>query len=75
MTVKVLTEHHFGFLSLKGGSTGSSESTHVNMAHFWKSRALAHLFCYRHLQQAETLTITSGIHCISVDVLMIWKYG
>ena len=30
MTVKLLTEHHLEFLSLKGGCTGSSESTHVN---------------------------------------------
>ena len=26
MTVKLLTEHHWEFLSLKGGCTGSSES-------------------------------------------------
>ena len=29
MIVKLLTEHHLVFLSLKGGCTGSSESTHV----------------------------------------------
>ena len=29
MTVKLLTEHHLEFLSLKRGCTGSSESTHV----------------------------------------------
>ena len=29
MAVKLLTEHHLGFLSLKGGCTGSSESIHV----------------------------------------------
>ena len=27
MTLKLLTEHHLEFLSLKGGCTGSSEST------------------------------------------------
>ena len=27
MSVKLLTEHHLGFLSLKGGCTGSSELT------------------------------------------------
>ena len=37
MIVKLLTEHHFEFLSLKGGYTGSSESTHVKMPHCWKS--------------------------------------
>ena len=29
MTVKLLTEHHFEFLSLTGGCTGLSESTLV----------------------------------------------
>ena len=38
MTVKLLTEHHLEFLSLKGGCTGSSESTLVKMSHCWKSR-------------------------------------
>ena len=40
MIVKILTEHH---LSLKGGCTGSSESTHDKMPHCWKSRATAQL--------------------------------
>ena len=31
MIVKLLTEHHLEFLSLKGGCLGSSESTHVKM--------------------------------------------
>ena len=42
MIVKLLTEHHLEFLSLKGGPRGSSESTHVKMPHCWKSHALAH---------------------------------
>ena len=33
MTVKLLTEHHLEFLSLKGGCTGSSESTLVKILH------------------------------------------
>ena len=32
MTVELLTEHHFEFLSLKGDCTGSSESMHVKNA-------------------------------------------
>ena len=40
MIVKLLTEHHLEFLSLKGGFRGSSESTHVKMPHCWKSHAL-----------------------------------
>ena len=31
MSAKSMTEHHLEFLSLKGGSTGSSESTHIKM--------------------------------------------
>ena len=31
MSVKLLTEHHMEFLCLKGGCTGSTESTHVKM--------------------------------------------
>ena len=42
MIVKLLTEHHLEFLSLKGGCRGSSKSTHVKMPHCWKSHALAY---------------------------------
>ena len=43
MIVKLLTEHHLEFLSLKGGCTGSSESTLAKMPHYWKSHAVVHL--------------------------------
>ena len=43
MSVKLLTEHHLEFLSLKGGCTGSSESTLVKMPHCWKSCVRAQL--------------------------------
>ena len=43
MVIKLLTEHHLEFLSLKGGCRGSSESTHVKMPHCRKSHALAHI--------------------------------
>ena len=43
MSVKLLTEHHLGFLSLEGGCTGSSESTLVKIPHCWKSHVAAHL--------------------------------
>ena len=36
MNVKLLTEHHLEFLSLKGGCTGLPESTLVKMPHCWK---------------------------------------
>ena len=43
MIVKLLTEQHLEFLSLKGGCTGSSESTLVKMPHCWNSHVAAHL--------------------------------
>ena len=46
MIVKLQTEHHLGFLSLKGGCRGLSESTHVKMPHCWKSHALAQLLSW-----------------------------
>ena len=42
MIVKLLTEHHLEFLSLKGGCTGLSVSTHVKIPHCWKFHTLAH---------------------------------
>ena len=43
MIVKLLTEHHLEFISLKRGCRGSSESTLVKMPQCWKLRATAHL--------------------------------
>ena len=43
MIVKLLTEHHLEFLSLKGGCRGSSESTLVKMSNCWKSHAAARM--------------------------------
>ena len=36
MNIKPLTDYHLECLSLKGGCTGLSESTHVKMPHCWK---------------------------------------
>ena len=50
--VKLLTPHHFEFLSLKVGCRGLSESTFVKMPQCWKSHVAAHfhltlqIFCY-----------------------------
>ena len=46
MIVKLLTERHLEFLSLKGGCTGSSESSLVKMSNCWKSHALAHFIYF-----------------------------
>ena len=42
MSVKLPTEHCLEFLSLKGDSRGSSESTLVKKPHCWKSHVAAH---------------------------------
>ena len=43
MSVKLLPVLHFEFLCLKGGCTGSHESTPVKMPHCWKSYVMAHI--------------------------------
>ena len=43
MSVKLLTELHLEFLTLKGGCTGSSESTLVKMPHCCKSHVTAQM--------------------------------
>ena len=45
MSLRLLTEHHSAPLSLKGGCTGSSESTLVRMPHCWKTYVTAHITC------------------------------
>ena len=46
MIVKLLTEHHLEFLSLKGGCTGSSEYPLVKMPNCWKSHVTAQILTY-----------------------------
>ena len=48
MSVKLLTQQHLEFMSLKGGCTGSSESTLVKMPHCWQSCVAAHMLLYGH---------------------------
>ena len=60
MSVKLLTEHHLEFLSLKGACTGTSESTLVKMPHCWKSRVAAHF------TTSSTSTFHSGYRLIGI---------
>ena len=46
MSVKLLTEHRLEFVSLKGGCTGSSESTLAKMPHCWKSYVAAQFMIF-----------------------------
>ena len=43
MSVKLLTDHHLEFLSLKRSCTSSSESTLVKIPHSWKLYVAAHM--------------------------------
>ena len=58
MIVKLLTEHHLEFLSLKRGCRGSSKSTLVKMSNCRKSHAAANIlthFAYRaHAKKCDT---------------------
>ena len=51
MSVKLLPEHNLGFLSLKVGCKGSSESTLVKMPLSLKSHVAAHFKFERRIQQ------------------------
>ena len=44
--LRLLTDQHLEFLSLKGGCTGLSESKLVKIPHCWKSHVEAHLVLY-----------------------------
>ena len=60
MIVKLMTEHHLEFLSLKGGCRGSSESTLVKMSNCWKSHALAQMVIFsRIMMKCETISLFS----------------
>ena len=56
MIIKLLTERHLEFLSLKGGCRGSSVSTLVKMSNCWKSHAAAQLFTVYNFHTYGTLT-------------------
>ena len=57
MIVKLLTEHHLRFLSLKVGCTGSSESTLVKMPLCSKSHALAQFESEMHKSNIPKVTV------------------
>ena len=68
----LLTEHHLGFLSLKCGYTGSSESTLVKMPHCRGSFGLVpdlctltyfkHIYSYFHLNINISIYILQDYH-------------
>ena len=74
MTVKLLTEHHLEFISLKGVCTGSSESTLVKIPHCWKSHVMAQLCCRAHLiescQGQDEMPLNVAIHISTCNVYL-----
>ena len=44
MSIRLLTDHHLEFLSLKGNYACLSESTLVKMQHCWKSHVAAQMY-------------------------------
>ena len=51
MTGYLITEHHLEFLTLKGGCTGSSESTLVKMPSIVGNHMLWLNYCFPYLQR------------------------
>ena len=64
MTIKLLTEHYLEFLSLKGGCTGSSESTHVKMPHCWKSHVRVHMILSYLISTQAFMKAHLGDNCV-----------
>ena len=60
MSVKLLTEHHLEFLSLKGGFTGWSESTLVKPPHCWKSHVTAQFISIYRTIHSVVIEMSSG---------------
>ena len=71
MRVKLLTDHHLEFISLKGGCTDSTESTPVKLPFCWKLHVVAHIVfdCrswpsfYSISRSTESSTIPSAVVC------------
>ena len=57
LTLRLLTEQHLEFLCLKGGFTGSSESTLVKMPLCWKSHVMAQMICCRPLDLSTLMKL------------------
>ena len=80
MNIKLLTEHHLEFLSLKGGCTGSSESTFVRMLHYWKSHVTAQMytknrFCLCHFSVSQSWHTFIQNEVFRCTVMSENKYG
>ena len=73
MSVKLLTEHHLDFISLKGGCTGSSEYTLVKMPHCWKSHVTAHIqidYHFIHSSWSQTCSNGTSYSCNRTNMII-----
>ena len=76
MNIKLLTEHHLEFLSLKGGCTGSSESIIVKMPHCWISHVMAQLsMSGKPLSHITQPPMSSGGNDMTRNVKKTYKFG
>ena len=74
MSVKLLTKHNLEFRSLKGGCTGSSESTLVKMSDYWKSLKYINSGCS---MKPHLVAVHVGLkNCLKLDKsAFIYRYG
>ena len=68
MSVNLLPELRLEFLRLKGGCTGSTESTLFKMPHCWKSHVAAHLCMERGLNRHYKLVFSLKSILIFLEV-------
>ena len=84
MNVKLLTEHHLEFLRLKGGCTGSSESTlvkcHIAWNHMSRLKSLvsnSHLYTLRcvciNITPCLPVTVWSGFKLVDILIVFLKK--
>ena len=72
MSVKLLSEQRLESLSLKGGCTGSSESTLVKISHCWKAHVTAHL--YVSLRTLSELDLTGEFDETNMFCFLVWSF-
>ena len=76
MNIKLLTERNLELLSLKGGCTGSSESTLAKIPHCWKSQVAAQMVNFFQTCYTEAV-VASGGHifynsgCVTRQVILL----
>ena len=72
LSVKLLTEHRYEFLSLNGGCTCLSESTLVKMPHCWKSHVVAQMCLAQGPQRSDAGESWTRGPSVSSQALYHW---